>query len=481
MQKDSVYKKAVVGTASLGVAGIASKLVTLGGAILLARWLTPQVFGVFAIVGFLVGIIKLLNDVGLSVSLIQRDEELEQEEISSIFFFQLGVVFCLAMTLFLVTPLIPKVYPAFESEYRFLVYALIFELFIEVVKSVPKALMARDIKYKQVAKVEFVENLVYWAVVLICAYQGLGVWALALAVIIRTCCGTLLFYMISSWRPSLCFNFLKVKGHLKFGIEYQLARIADFARTSISPTVISSYFGVNALGLVTWSSQTSQTPFFIVNVLDRVGFSLYARLQNNLPELKKSVVKSVEYSAMVIFPLMSGLIIFSEELIHYVFTPKWIEANSLVKIFSIQFAITAFAYPLYTCIFSLGHMRYLLFQGIVFFFAELAMTFMLMNSYGVESIALAQLITGSISVFAMVFFIWKCHGILINVFWVFGKAVFFNVFIFLIVLRMKLPMVEISLGVFIFEIILFGLVHLLVLKLFYAKSIAQVVRLVRRS
>lgn len=416
MDARELKAKSVQGIAAIGRLGLLTKVTGFVGGIFLARWLVPEDYGIFAVVGFVLGFFKLFADVGFAASLIQKKEETGAEEASSIFFFQGAAVLVLFLAACAVTPWIPDFYPAFAPEYAKLLYVLAAVFVIDSLKSVPKAILSRNVEFKAVSRIELIENYAYWACALILAYFGFRVWALILAVTVRTAIGTALFFLWIRWRPAWGFSFAHVRRHWRFGIEYQTSRILDFARNSVSPTVISYFFGVKFVGYVSWASALAMTPYFIVAAIDRVCFSLYARLQENADELRDSVLKASAYTAYVVFPLLAVLVVFTGEIIRFVYLDQWLPAERLLRIYAVNYALVCISYPLYTCLVSLGRNRLLILIGIAAFAIEMGATFLLKGRIGVESIAAAQTLSVAIQIVMLTWFLFKDQRRFYNIF-----------------------------------------------------------------
>ena len=109
-EPDEVKRKAVRGGFSLLIRQGFGHLIVVSGTILLARLLTPDDFGIYAVVTFLVKFLTLFGDVGLGASLIQREEEPCLEDWRAVFTFQQILVTTFALIVFLIAPFIREYY-----------------------------------------------------------------------------------------------------------------------------------------------------------------------------------------------------------------------------------------------------------------------------------------------------------------------------------------------------------------------------------
>jgi len=73
---NALKEKSIKGLKHLTLYSVLQKAAGLVGGICLARLLSPEDFGIFAVLTFLIGILKMFSDIGFGVSIIQRKEEL---------------------------------------------------------------------------------------------------------------------------------------------------------------------------------------------------------------------------------------------------------------------------------------------------------------------------------------------------------------------------------------------------------------------
>ncbi|MBF8258742.1 MAG: undecaprenyl-diphospho-oligosaccharide flippase, partial [Actinobacteria bacterium] len=100
-----VKEKSLAGVGSLFRRQLVIKTVFFLGNVLLARILAPQVFGIYAIVAFVVQFFSTFGNVGLGAALIQKKGELSGEELSTAFWFQQMLVGVVAVLIVLTAPL----------------------------------------------------------------------------------------------------------------------------------------------------------------------------------------------------------------------------------------------------------------------------------------------------------------------------------------------------------------------------------------
>ena len=86
---------------------------------ILARFLSKDDFGVFAIVVFFLGFFKMLSEMGLTTAILHK-QDIKKNEYASLYWFNIIFCICLYLLLFLITPII-------SYGYDFMVVFIIFK------------------------------------------------------------------------------------------------------------------------------------------------------------------------------------------------------------------------------------------------------------------------------------------------------------------------------------------------------------------
>ena len=136
----TLRQRAKRGVVFLALRTAAVQVITLCGNIALARQLTAREFGLFGVVQFVLSLLTLLGDVGLGAALIQRPQSPTREELSSVFWLQLGlgvVVVAAAMGL---TPWLVGFWPDLPADAVTLVQWLSLSFVFVMWRAIPSVL-----------------------------------------------------------------------------------------------------------------------------------------------------------------------------------------------------------------------------------------------------------------------------------------------------------------------------------------------------
>ena len=375
---------------ALFVRQILVKLIFFIGSIVLARILAPQVFGIYAIVNFIVTFFSTFGDVGIGAALIQKKGELGRDELSTTFWLQQILVWLVVVVVVIAAPLALKVYPTLPPVGVWLIRAMAVSFLLSSLKTIPAILMERNIDFKRIAWVDITENLAFQGVAISCAFMGFEVWSFILAAITRSFLGTVIIYALSPWRPSFHYRFESVKGLVRFGLPYQGNQLLNFIKDAVTPLFIGAYAGAAAVGYVNWARNFAFAPLIISETFGRVAFPAFSKLQHDKELLARTVERSIRMMTLVLFPITSAMIALAPEIIHVVFTDKWMPGINAYYLFCIAPVCVGIFLPMYSTILALGQSRILLVMTINLIMLEWGLGVPLVIRFGFTGVAMAQ-------------------------------------------------------------------------------------------
>jgi PST family polysaccharide transporter len=174
-----------------GVASVASVyangVLQIVGAIVLARLLTPEDFGLVAIVMVLTRFAPLLIDFGVADAIIQKSK-ITQNEISTLFWVNSGIGIALALGLAVCSPLIAWLYEEPRLGSVAMCFAITFVF--TGMSGQHLSLLRRTMQFVAIAKIQIVSALAGFAVAILIAISGCGYWALVMRPIVSAVCMT---------------------------------------------------------------------------------------------------------------------------------------------------------------------------------------------------------------------------------------------------------------------------------------------------
>ena len=346
-EKKSLKSSVIHGFGTLIVREFFIKLFSFLGQVLLARLLAPSDFGVYVIIVFIINLFGLFSDIGLSLAIIQKKEVPTYLELSGAFWVKIFLSLGLMCLIWIFAPNVKVFYPAFIDTNVTMLRVFSVTLFLTSFRAIPISLLERKIKYHLISLIDIIGIFVYYVVALVGAFLHIGVWSFIMGAVIKEIIETVMIYFIQPFIPQLTFFKNDIKKLIKFGVYIQGNSLVMFFIPSITPAIGGRLSGSYAVGLLDFANSIVSLPNIVAMNFARVLFAGYSRIQEEKDLLSRSINKSVSMLAIVLYIFPVILMSFGAELVHFIYTEKWIAAVPSLYWFS----AAVFFYPTIT---SLG-------------------------------------------------------------------------------------------------------------------------------
>jgi PST family polysaccharide transporter len=327
-------RQSVRGGAISVVARAINAIVQIGSVLFLARLLTPEDYGLVAMVTAVTGFGPVLVDLGTRDAVVQR-ARITEGEVSSLFWLTMTIGTVFTILVASSGPLIA----GFYNEPRVIPIALVSSLtfFITALISQHQALLRRCGMFRELAIVDIVANVLSASGAITMASFGLGYWALVsrpVAMYSLTAVGT---WFYCRWVPGRPVITSGVKEMVKFGLYLTGFSLTDFVGRNSDRAAIGRGLGARTLGYY-------QNALFVYdNVLDVIVLPLHqvavtslSKLQHDLNELRRSWAKALSTVAFYTMPTFGILAITGQDVIVTVLGKKWAEAGALLSVLALR-------------------------------------------------------------------------------------------------------------------------------------------------
>ncbi|SOC80329.1 polysaccharide transporter, PST family [Salinimicrobium sediminis] len=310
--------KGIFYTAIAKYSGVIISLVV--GAVL-ARLLTPEEFGIVALVTVFVTFFNLLGNFGLGPAIVQR-KHLTPGDIQSIFSFSLVMGVGLATAFFFSAGLIAGFYeePELIPIVRILALSILFNIF----RIVPSALLLKKLEFKQIGIIKTSVHLLSGLAAIVMAYYNFSYYALVYKSIID---GFLIFIIFFGMVPVIPVLNIRKKplreiasfSTYQFGFNF----INYFSR-NLDNLLIGKYLGNANLGYYNKSYGLMMLPVGnLTNVITPVLHPVLSNYQHNKLFIFNTYLKLIKVLAMLGFPLSIFLYFAAPELILIIYGNQW--------------------------------------------------------------------------------------------------------------------------------------------------------------
>ena len=298
--------------------------------IFMARMLSPEDYGLTALPAVFMAISGIFVSGGFGTALV-RKPDLTEKDLSTAFYYSMGVGLLCYVLLFVASPWIADFYNAPVLVPLMRVTALSF--LYSPLGTGQSVILQRRLDFKTPTKVSVICRILSGVIGIVMAYTGYGVWALVISGFISGIIGQVITFWVVRWYPKAgwskeSFRYLwgygnKIMGSFLLGTVYE----------NIAPVIIGKYFSPAQLGVYNRAQGYAKMPSQnMTGTLQSVTFPVLSQIQNDDERLARSYRKMLRVSAFIVFPLMMMLAALARPLVLALITAKWEACIVLLQI-----------------------------------------------------------------------------------------------------------------------------------------------------
>lgn len=313
----------------------------MGSTVVLARLLTPQDFGLIAMVTAVTGFVLMFKDMGLSMATVQK-AEINHGQISTLFW--INVV--LSLGVMLVTAALAPAIAWFYGEPRltWITLALAGAFIFGGLTVQHQALLRRQMRFGSLALIQIISMSVGILTAVIAAFYGAGYWSLVLMQLATAVAGAIAVWVACGWRPDLPVRCSGVRGMLKFGGHLTGFKFVNYFSRNADNILIGKFIGADALGLYAKAYQLFMMPISqIRGPLNQVAMPVLSSLQNQPERYVKYYQRLIDIMATLTVPLTLYCAIEADFLIRTLLGQQWLGAVPVFRILVIAALIAPVA------------------------------------------------------------------------------------------------------------------------------------------
>ncbi len=296
----------------------------------LACLLSPEDFGLMAMVLTVIELANAYTDTGMSAAIIHR-QDASQNELSSLYWLNVATGVAIFLFVWMLTPFVAMFYR--EPRLNILLPVSSLTLVISSFSNQFTVLLQRDVQFPILAKQEIISVFLGTTVAVLTALAGQNVWSLVWGQLTSVASKTTFLVIVGfkRYRPHMHFCRKDLKGYLGFGF-YQMAdRTINYLSGRMDQLLIGNLLGAEILGYYNFAFNLVMQPLFKINsVITVVMFPVFAKMQDDLDRLRKSFLDLVHFIFSINAPLLVGVACVAPTLITTLFGQKW--SNSVIFI-----------------------------------------------------------------------------------------------------------------------------------------------------
>jgi O-antigen/teichoic acid export membrane protein len=400
---EEVKKRSTQGAVALIGRTLFLQVITLISTFLLTIFLSPQEYGVFFVVSAVVNFLIYFSDIGLAAALIQKKDEIDQDDLATTFTIQQSLVITSVLITLWGSKLISGFY-GLSPQGLALFRALVVAFFLSSLKTIPSIIMERKLQFNKLVIPQVVENLVFYLTAVYLAWKGYGLNSFTLAVMLRGISGVVVVYLLEPWKPAFALKRNSAKQLLSFGVPFQANSILALVKDDLLTAYLGRVLSLSEVGFIGWAQRWALTPLrFFSDSIVKVTFPAYSRIQQEKETLRKAIETSIFATASVVFPAVIGLVTIAPSLVDLIPRyEKWQPALISLTLFGINAMWASITTMLTNTLNATGYIKKSLLLMVMWTSLTWILTPLFIKLFGFNGVGLASALTAFSSAYAIV-------------------------------------------------------------------------------
>ncbi|MBP8806900.1 MAG: oligosaccharide flippase family protein [Kofleriaceae bacterium] len=355
----SVGKRAASGALWSVASSVGARVVGLIGTLYMTRLLAPEVVGEVSAAMVLAQSANWMSNWGFNHYMIVRGPDSPAATYHCAMTNWAFAVVGLAIAA-LVGPWFAPVFNA--PDLAAYLPGLIVSVFIRRVGAVPDKILARELRFRELAIANGMGELAFTATALsLAGLTDLGGHAIVIGNIVQSVLTTGLIVGATGWRwfERSPWDWGRFRAIMKFGAPVGAGQVFNFASRYWDNLAFAHFFGTGVAGTYNMAYNLADIP--AVQVGEQMTGVLLPAMASLTPEQRKAaVIRSTGLMAMAVFPLAVGLGAVSDSLIALLLSDEWQGVAPLLTVLSVLSVVRPMAWGVSSYLASFGRNRTLM-------------------------------------------------------------------------------------------------------------------------
>ena len=386
----SLKKRVLRGTKWVAFANVFKQVMQVFSLIIFARLLSPDDFGLFALLMIFVNFLIMFTDMGTASALIHIDKP-SQKLLSSIFFLNIFI----GLSLFFILVVSSKSISLFfdNPPLEILLQIISMNFIIVSLGIVQKALYEKALEFRELAMIETLSIFVGISMGIISAIYGMGVYSLLIQTLTGSLLSVSLLWVVSKWRPSLYFSLDDIKRIWGYTANLSAFNFVNYFARNSDNFLIGKFLNSTSLGVYNLAYSIMLYPIQnISRVLLRILFPAFSTIKDDNEKFKRIYLKTIFFIGLISFPIMGGLVATASVLVDVLFGNKWDGLDTILMLLAPVGIIQSIGTTNGSIYMAKGNTRLLLRVGV--FSTVVTIAFFVGGLFwGIEGVALSYLLS----------------------------------------------------------------------------------------
>jgi PST family polysaccharide transporter len=307
--------------------------VHLVSVVILARLLTPEDYGVVAMVTAVTGFLSLFKDLGLSSATIQC-HDITSDQLSALFWVNAGLGALITLIIAALGPVLAWFYH--KPQLSLVTVGISLTSLLSSLGTQHSALLTRQMRFGVLAVIRVSSLLAGFLAAAAVALSGGTYWALVASAVVTTLSNTCGLWLVSGFRPGRPRRGTGVRPLVRFGAHIAAFDVVNYFHRNLDNVLIGRAWGAQQLGLYSKAYALLMLPISNLRYpLGRVALPALSRLQNEPGPFRDYFLKYCSFLAFASMPIVAFLYACSENVIRLILGPRWLGAAELFSILAL--------------------------------------------------------------------------------------------------------------------------------------------------
>ena len=333
MDKQTIGSRALASTGIVGAMSLLQFGVGFCPQAVLARLLAPAVFGQFAFVLLVQGLLASARSIQAGEFLVCRGDA--KGAFDTVFTTDLVLSSLTTLAVVLCAGPVMSVagQPALADALRLSILVCAMAPF-----STPLAMFQRELDFSGTAKARLGGLIAGPVLKISLALGGYGIWSLVIGEVGRQLVEVAIVWTIAPARPSLHIDWKTLKEALAFSLPLSVNSLLVYYYWKVDDFVVGRVLGMEQLGYYWLAFRIPEYMMTLRNYFVPVVFATFARLEE-VEDQKMAFSRLTRLSACVLFPLALVALVHGDALITVIFGARWAPATQAFQLLMLTGAL----------------------------------------------------------------------------------------------------------------------------------------------
>ncbi len=322
---------------------VAGKLLVFGSIMILARLLAPDAFGAMALAMSAILVLEIFGTLGLTSALIFEEREVDAAAricfwltaATSVLETVAGWYFAPALAGFFHEPSLAP-----------MLRALTITLVLTALGNTHDTLLRRRLSFRRKMLPDVGASAIKGGAGVVLALLGWGVWSLIWGQVLGSALGTALLWWVTPWRPGwpTRWDGRVARRMFRYAQHIYLLDTSSVLLTNFDTLTIGRMLSESWLGFYTLAFRIPEVLLLsVLNVITRVVFPAFSRLQGDRAALRLTVIDTARYTALLTLPVAAGLAVLARPIVLGLYGWHWGPSIPVLEILALYAGVRCLA------------------------------------------------------------------------------------------------------------------------------------------